>query len=95
MLLPGIGRSLVKRLADQGLSVVLVALPDSHLDATFEQLTAEYPSVQFRKVCPTMHVVLSVGPLGRRTSASSWSPLLCVEVLPTCPQQQHPMVSDP
>jgi hypothetical protein len=47
----GIGRSLAKRLADQGLSVVLVALPDSHLDAAYDQLVADYPGVQFRKVC--------------------------------------------
>jgi short-subunit dehydrogenase len=46
----GIGKSLAKRLADQGLNVVLVALPDDTLNDTFEQLATEYPGVQFRKV---------------------------------------------
>jgi len=47
----GIGKALAKRLADQGLNVVLVALPDDILETTYEQLAADYPSVQFRKVC--------------------------------------------
>lgn len=46
----GIGKALAKRLADQGLNVVLVALPDDILETTYEQLAADYPSVQFRKV---------------------------------------------
>lgn len=46
----GIGKSIAKRLAQQGLSVVLVALPNSDLDATFEELSTEYPRVEFRKV---------------------------------------------
>lgn len=46
----GIGKALAKRLADQGLNVVLVALPDDTLETTHEQLVADYPSVQFRKV---------------------------------------------
>lgn len=50
---PGIGKALAKRLADQGLNVVLVALPDDILETTYEQLVADYPSVQFRKVCLT------------------------------------------
>lgn len=49
-LAPGIGKALAKRLADQGLNVVLVALPDDMLDTTHEQLVADYPGVQFRKV---------------------------------------------
>lgn len=47
----GIGKALAKRLADQGLNVVVVALPDDTLETTHEQLVADYPSVQFRKVC--------------------------------------------
>ena len=46
----GIGKALAKRLADQGLNVVLVALPDDMLDTTHEQLVADYPGLQFRKV---------------------------------------------
>lgn len=47
---PGIGKAVAKRLADQGLNVVLVALPDDTLETTYEQLVADYPGVQFRKV---------------------------------------------
>lgn len=48
--LPGIGKSIATRLAQQGLSVVLVALQNEALDATFEELSTEYPKVEFRKV---------------------------------------------
>ncbi|WIA08978.1 hypothetical protein OEZ85_008392 [Tetradesmus obliquus] len=46
----GIGKSIATRLAQQGLSVVLVALQNEALDATFEELSTEYPKVEFRKV---------------------------------------------
>lgn len=46
----GIGKSIATRLARQGLNVVLVALGDSLLDNTFEELKAAYPKCQFRKV---------------------------------------------
>lgn len=37
-------------MAEQGLNVVLVSLPDKLLDETFEELTKAYPNLQFRKV---------------------------------------------
>eukprot|EP00879_Flechtneria_rotunda_P031704 GHRR01034658.1.p1 GENE.GHRR01034658.1~~GHRR01034658.1.p1 ORF type:complete len:343 (+),score=65.61 GHRR01034658.1:1317-2345(+) len=46
----GIGKSIAKRLAQQGLNVVVVALQNSDLDATFEELTVDFPKVEFRKV---------------------------------------------
>lgn len=46
----GIGLSLAKRLASQGLSVVLVALDDDLLEGAYSDLTASYPDVEFRKV---------------------------------------------
>lgn len=47
---PGIGKSLAAKLARQGINVVLVALGDQLLDSTFEELKAEYPKQEFRKV---------------------------------------------
>lgn len=46
----GIGKSIAKKLAKQGLNVVLVALGDQLLDTTFEEFKSEFPSLQFRKV---------------------------------------------
>ncbi|EIE24820.1 NAD(P)-binding protein [Coccomyxa subellipsoidea C-169] len=46
----GIGKSLATRLADQGLNVVVVALQDGLLDATFSELQAQFPKQTFRKV---------------------------------------------
>ena len=47
----GIGKSLAARLASQGVNVVLVALQDGLLDATFSELKAQFPQQSFRKVC--------------------------------------------
>ena len=49
-LLAGIGKSFARKLAGQGLNVVLVALDDQLLEKTFTELRAEFPSVQIRKV---------------------------------------------
>ena len=46
----GIGLSLAKRLASQGLSVVLVSLDDQLLEDAFQDLSASFPDVEFRKV---------------------------------------------
>jgi short-subunit dehydrogenase len=46
----GIGKSLAEAMAEQGLNVVLVSLPDKFLDETTEALIKKYPSQQFRKV---------------------------------------------
>jgi short-subunit dehydrogenase len=46
----GIGLSIAKRLASQGLSVVLVALDDQLLEDAFGDLSSSYPDVEFRKV---------------------------------------------
>lgn len=48
----GIGKSLAVRLAAQGVNVVLVALQDGLLDATYSELKAQFPQQSFRKVCP-------------------------------------------
>jgi len=46
----GIGKAIAEKLAQQGVSVVLVALPGEQLDQTFKDLSTLYPSVTFRKV---------------------------------------------
>eukprot|EP00955_Chlamydomonas_euryale_P036426 350435-Chlamydomonas_euryale.AAC.6 len=46
----GIGKSIASKLARQGINVVLVALGDPLLDATFEELKTEFPKQEFRKV---------------------------------------------
>lgn len=46
---PGIGKSLASKLAEQGLNVVLVALQDGLLNATFAELQAQFPKQSFRK----------------------------------------------
>jgi short-subunit dehydrogenase len=46
----GIGLAIAKRLASQGLSVVLVSLDDQLLEDAFEDLSSSYPDVEFRKV---------------------------------------------
>lgn len=54
MLSTGIGKAYAKKLASQGLNVVLVALDDALgddlLGKTYTELTAAYPKVTFRKV---------------------------------------------
>lgn len=47
----GIGKSLAKKLASQGINVILVALHDNLLDATHAELQQAYPVLKFRKVC--------------------------------------------
>ncbi|CAK0786342.1 hypothetical protein CVIRNUC_009555 [Coccomyxa viridis] len=46
----GIGKSLAVKLATQGVNVVLVALQDGLLDATFSELKVQFPQQSFRKV---------------------------------------------
>ncbi|KAL6750248.1 hypothetical protein V8C86DRAFT_2817430 [Haematococcus lacustris] len=46
----GIGKSIARKLAQQSLNVVLVALGDPLLDATVTELQTEFPKLQFRKV---------------------------------------------
>lgn len=72
----GIGKSLAKRLADQGLNVVLVALPDDTLETTHEQLVADYPGVQFRKVSGCVMAVEGLALRGLTFGAAAL--LLCV-----------------
>ncbi|KAG1660809.1 hypothetical protein FOA52_010233, partial [Chlamydomonas sp. UWO 241] len=52
----GIGKSIANKLAMQGLNVVLVALGDSLLDTTFDEIKAAYPKQQFRKVAVNLGV---------------------------------------
>jgi short-subunit dehydrogenase len=46
----GIGFAIVKRLAEQGLNVVIVAIDDALLKTSSEQLKRDYPETQFRFV---------------------------------------------
>lgn len=46
----GIGKSIAFKLARQGLNVVLVALGDPLLDATYDEISTAFPACQFRKV---------------------------------------------
>jgi len=46
----GIGKAIVIELAQQGLNVVLVALEDTLLDETFEEMRKRFPELQFRSV---------------------------------------------
>ena len=45
----GIGKSLCHRLAQQGLNVVVVAVPDKTLDAAVAELRSTYKNVEFRQ----------------------------------------------
>ena len=46
----GIGRSLAESMALQGLNVVLVSLPDKHLEKAEKELKATFPELEFRAV---------------------------------------------
>lgn len=46
----GIGRALSNYCAEKGLNVVLVSLPDKHLDEAAEQLRSMYPKQEFRAI---------------------------------------------
>jgi len=46
----GIGKSLAKELAEQGLNVVLVSLKEKILDEAVEELQRAYPEREFRKI---------------------------------------------
>lgn len=49
----GIGLALTKKLARQGLNVVVVALNDQLLHNAFEELKLQHPTVSFKKVSNT------------------------------------------
>jgi hypothetical protein len=46
----------------QGLNVVLVALQDDLLDSTFEELSAAFPDVEFRKASPAAPAAAAAAP---------------------------------
>eukprot|EP01128_Nolandella_sp_AFSM9_P005880 TRINITY_DN2932_c0_g1_i1.p1 TRINITY_DN2932_c0_g1~~TRINITY_DN2932_c0_g1_i1.p1 ORF type:complete len:374 (+),score=85.64 TRINITY_DN2932_c0_g1_i1:164-1285(+) len=46
----GLGRQYVEKCASQGLNVVICALDDDLLHNTYDELTADYPDLEFRKV---------------------------------------------
>lgn len=46
----GIGKAIARKLAGQGLNVVLVALGDDLLDQTHSELKEQYPNVTFKRV---------------------------------------------
>jgi short-subunit dehydrogenase len=56
---PGIGKSLATKLAEQGIDVVLVALDDGLLEATFSELKAQFPGQTFRKAGHPAHACSS------------------------------------
>jgi hypothetical protein len=47
----GIGKALARRLAQQNLNIVLVALDDPLLDETYNEMKSNFPKVTVRKVC--------------------------------------------
>ncbi len=51
----GIGLALTKKLARQGLNVVVVALNDQLLHTAFQELQQQHPAVSFRKVGSPNH----------------------------------------
>jgi short-subunit dehydrogenase len=46
----GIGKAIVEKLCGQGINVVLVALDDKLLAATFAEMQERFPNLQFRKL---------------------------------------------
>ena len=46
----GIGKAIVDKLCSQGISVVILAVPDSLLDTTTDEMSQKYPEVQVHKV---------------------------------------------
>lgn len=53
----GIGKALARKLGEQGINVVLVAIDDGLLSTAASEMQAAFPDLQFRKVClPSFHV---------------------------------------
>jgi NAD(P)-dependent dehydrogenase (short-subunit alcohol dehydrogenase family) len=78
----GIGKSLAWRLAGQGLNVVLVALQDDHLDATFAEFQSAFPGQTIRKASATPgRLALPVTPSMRHVTSTA--SLLCC----SCPDE--------
>jgi len=46
----GIGKSIVERLCQQGINVIIVAVPEKILDETTTEMTSRFPAVQVKKV---------------------------------------------
>ncbi len=46
----GIGKSLVAKMAEQGLNVVMVSLPEKVFDETVKEMQSAYPNIEFRQV---------------------------------------------
>jgi len=46
----GIGRAITEKLAMQGINVVMVALDNNDFKSSFPEVSAKYPTLQFRKV---------------------------------------------
>lgn len=46
----GIGKSIVERLCQQGINVIILAVPEKILDATVEEMTNRFPKVKVVKV---------------------------------------------
>lgn len=66
LLVAGIGKAIARRLAQQGLNVVIIALQNDELDKTFDELQEDFPHLQFRKVgCNTApETLLATDPAG-------------------------------
>ena len=46
----GIGKSIVERLCQQGINVIIVAVPEKLLDETHAEMTKRFPDVTVKKV---------------------------------------------
>ena len=58
----GIGKAIARKLAGQGLNVVLVALGDDLLDQTHSELKEQYPNVTFKKASPGPDLIVQDRP---------------------------------
>lgn len=72
--LAGIGKSLARSCAQQGLNVVVVARPDDLLDSTVTELQEQWPDRQFRKVA------VDLGSRGYEAAVEQALSDICVQV---------------
>ena len=73
----GIGKSIAVKLARQGINVVLVAIDDALLEATFVELKQQFPKQQFRKVGADLGKDGSLEGIARQTSDLDIQLLFC------------------
>lgn len=86
----GIGRSLCHKLAAQGLSVVVVAVPDPLLEEVGRELRAAYPAVSVRVVGAD----LSRPGYLERVAAATEDITVQVRAVPACRTRAGPRLGD-